>query len=241
MSGWIADMADAVDAHEVAQAPTTSKASSPPSLPAVSIDDTPTEPATSPRMMEVPVNDGRWTQAEYAALVRKAAQAFNNRDIDRLRQWEIEDAVQREKEAHERSVKEWEARIAFQTLPDHHGTPRGPPPAGTSSMRALPDVHAALRQNDPSKATHSQPVGKKAPPSTGRPMPSGFYSDKEPPRIGTQVQPPPPATSSPAAAQGLNPPLAATPMTPSHPPRLAIDALPKHPSMELQQLFKNRM
>ena len=44
-----------------------------------------------------------------------------------------------------------------QTLPDNHDIPRGPPPAGTSSMRALPDVHAALRQNDPSKATHSQP------------------------------------------------------------------------------------
>ena len=39
---------------------------------AVSIDETPTEPATSPRVMEVPVNDGRWTQAEYAALVRRA-------------------------------------------------------------------------------------------------------------------------------------------------------------------------
>ena len=166
-------------------------------------------------------------------MVRKQPRAFNNRDIEgRLRQWEIEDAVQREKEAHERSVKEWEARIAAQELKDHHDIPRGPPPTGTSSMRALPDVHAALRQNDPSKATHSQPVVKKAPPSTGRPMPAGFYSDKEPPRIGTPVQPPPPATSRPDAAQGLNLPLAATPMTPSYPPRPPIDALPKHPSME---------
>ena len=35
-------MADAVDAHEAAQAPPASKASGPPSMPAVSIEDTPT-------------------------------------------------------------------------------------------------------------------------------------------------------------------------------------------------------
>ena len=99
-------------------------------------------------------------------------------------------------------------------------------------MRALPDVHEALRQNDPRMASHSQPVVKKTPPSTGRPMPSVFYSDAEPPRIGAPVQPPPPAAQRPAEAQGLNLPLAATPMTPSHPPRPPIEALPKHPSME---------
>ena len=65
-------------------------------------------------------------------------------------------------------------------LSDHSDIPRGPPPTGTSSMRALPDVHAALRQSDPSMAAHSQTVVKKAPPSMGRPMPPGFYSDKEP-------------------------------------------------------------
>ena len=212
MSGWMADMADAVDAHVSAQAPPTSKAAGPPSMQTVSIDDTPTEPsATSPRVMEVPINDGRWTQAEYAALVRSAAQSFNNRDIDQLRRWELEGAMQREPEAHERSVQEWERRIAARGIPDHSDLPRGPPPAGTSSMRALPQVHAALRQSDPSMAAHSQPVVKKAPPSTGRPMPPGFYVDK---------------------AQGLSLPLAATPMTPSHPPRPPIDALPKHPSME---------
>ena len=112
-------MADAVDVHEAAQAPPTSKAAGPPSIQTVSIDETPTEPATSPRVMEVPVNDGRWTQAEYAALVRRAAQSFNNRDIDQLRRWELEDAMQREHEAHERSVKEWERRIAARELPDH--------------------------------------------------------------------------------------------------------------------------
>ena len=157
MSGWIEAMADAVDAHEAAQAPPRSKASGPPSMPA------PTEPATTPRVSEVPVqrwahelqlatleygpreeperfasryilNDGTMTQEAHDALLRKAAQAFNNRDVD----WEIEAAIQREKEAHERSIKEWEARIAAQPLSDHQAIPRGPPPAGTSSMRALP-------------------------------------------------------------------------------------------------------
>ena len=259
MSGWIAEMADACDAHDAAPAPPLSKASVPSSMPPVSIEDAPTEPATSPRTVEVPVqrwvaelrlptrdhgpreeperfatryivNDGRWTEEEHQALLRKAAQAFNNQDVAR----EIEDAVQREKEAHDRSVKEWEARIAAQELKDHHDIPRGPPPPGPSSMRVLPNVHAALRQNDPSMATHSQPVVKKAPPSTGRPMPAGFYSGREPPRIGTPVQPPPPTTSRPGAAQDqcLNLPLAATPMTPSHPPRPPIEALPKYAPME---------
>ena len=161
-------MADAVDAHEAMQAPPTSKAAGPPSMPAVSIEETPTEPAISPRTIEVPINDGRWTQAEYAALVRRASQSFDNRDIDQLRRWELEDAMQREHETHERSVKEWESQIAARNLPDHRDIPRGPPPTGTSSMRVLPDVHAALRQSDPSMAAHSQPVVKKAPPSTGR-------------------------------------------------------------------------
>ena len=102
-------------------------------------------------------------------------------------------------------------------------------------MRALPDVHAALRQNDPKMASFSQPVVKKAPPSSGRPMPSVFQSDAEPPRIGAPVQPPPPAAPRPADAQGVNLPLAATPMTPGHPPRPPLEALPKHPSMETSQ------
>ena len=52
--------------------------------------------------------------------------------------------------------------------------------------------------------------------------------------IGTPVQPPPPpAARRPAETQGLDLPLAATPMTPSHPPRPPIEALPKYPSMEM--------
>ena len=81
-------------------------------------------------------------------------------------------------------------------------------------------------------ASYSQPVVKKAPPTLGRPRPSAFYSDAEPPRIGAPLQPPPPAAPRPAESQGSDLLLAATPMTPSHPPRPPVEALPKHPSME---------
>ena len=86
-------------------------------------------------------------------------------------------------------------------------------PKGVSSMRALPEVHDALRRHDPSKAPASQPIlSKKAPPTT-----AGFYSDSEPPRIGSeQVQPAPPPKLP-----------GSTPTTPAHPPRPPISALPQ--------------
>ena len=217
----MADMAELVDAAEAtAPAPPSTKAPSPGSMRTVSTDDTPTEPATSPRVSEVPVR--QWQQ-EF--------QGWKYRDWNR----ELEDEVRREKEAHERSIRAWEAKIALQQLPAHVDIPHGPPPKETSSMRVLPDVRAALRQNDPSMATGSHPVLKKAPPSTGRPMPKGFYSDKEPPRIGTSpVQPPPPSTPRPREVQQQEVSLlqAPTPMTPAHPPRPPVEALPKPMPME---------
>ena len=50
---------------------------------------------------------------------------------------------------------------------DNAAIPCGPAPSGTSSMRAPPNVHAALRQNDPKMASFSQPAVKKAPPTSG--------------------------------------------------------------------------
>ena len=183
MSGWITDMADAVDAHEAAQAPPQSKAS----MPAVYQDDTPTEPATSPRVMEVPVlprhieelrlpgreygpheepekfatrwvTRGGYTQEEWDAYFEKHRKAWSNHDMERERQ----QAEAAEYEAHQRSIQEWEARVKASEL-DNAALPCGPTPEGTSSMRALPDVHEALRQNDPKMASYSQPVVKKAP------------------------------------------------------------------------------
>ena len=130
-------MADAVDAHEAAQAPPTSKATGPPSMPAVSIDETPTEPATSPRTRPVPfyveelptsydgrlvhrrnrkglsakwmVNDGGYTDEEFDALLRKARQ-----DIQQLRRcgtWRRRKLFDGSMRAHmTRSVQEWERR-----------------------------------------------------------------------------------------------------------------------------------
>ena len=141
MSGWIAEMADAVRMKQFQRLQCLRRC---PCHQCLSIDDTPTEPATSPRTMEVPVpryveelrlptreigpreeperfvtrwmvNDGGWTVEEFDALLRKARKAFNNYEMER----EIEDAVQREKEAHDRSINEWEARITAQELKDH--------------------------------------------------------------------------------------------------------------------------
>ena len=159
-------MADAVDAHEAAQASPQSKAS----MPGVYQDDAPTEPATSPRVIEVPVHptyveelrlpsreygpheeperfvtgwvsrDG-YTQEEWDAYFRKHRQAWSNHDMEKERR----QAEAAEYEAHQRSIQEWEARVKASEL-DNPSIPCGPTPAGTSSMRALPDVHAALRQ-----------------------------------------------------------------------------------------------
>ena len=64
--------------------------------------------------------------------------------------------------------------------------PHSPPPKGISSARALPQVHEALRQNDPtSKAPSTQPaLPKKAPPTSGKGMPARVYRAEEPSRIG---------------------------------------------------------
>ena len=230
-------MANAVDEAEAANA-----------LPQ---EEVPTEPATSPRprVIEVPVNDGRWTTDEYAELLWYIAQDLNERDqailqallnrqqadarAQTLHDMEIErqQAEAAAHEAHQRSIEEWEAKVKAKEL-DNAALPCGPTPQGTSSMRVLPQVHEALRQNDPKMTSFSQPVVKKAPPTLGRPRPSAFYSDAEPPRIGAVIQPPPPAAPRPAVVPSVELPLAATPMTPSHPPRPPVEALPKYPSME---------
>ena len=59
MSGWMAEMADVVDAAQTgAQAPPVSKATPPqPTAAPSSIDDTPTEPATSPRTVDPQVQE----------------------------------------------------------------------------------------------------------------------------------------------------------------------------------------
>ena len=219
MADWMNDMANAVEEAEAAQARAQ--------------EEVPTEPAISPRdsVLEVPINDGQWTADEYAKIIRDAR---NLHTMDQAIQQHIlqrQQAQAAEHEAHERSIREWEAQLQARGL-DAPSLPSGPPPQGTSSQRVLPKVHEALRQNDPSVTSYSQPAVKKAPPTCGRPMPSVFYSNTEPPRIGSGVQPPPPAAPRPKGVPSIALPLAETPMTPSHPPRPPLSALPKHPSME---------
>ena len=120
MADWMGQMANAVDEAEAANA-----------LPQ---EEVPTEPATSPRsqMIEVPINDGRWTAEEYAQLLWYIAQDLNAQDqaqlqvlLDRqqaeakakqLPDMEIERrrAEAAEHEAHQRSIAEWEAKIKAQ-------------------------------------------------------------------------------------------------------------------------------
>ena len=240
------------------------KAAPPRSTMPSSIDDTPTEPATSPRMLSSQVrewpmelqlptgeigpreeperyptrfilSEGQWTPEElHEVELRKAAQGVNQWHWSR----EAREAALREKEEQDRSVEEWKAQVEGRGFPGHPAIPFGPHPKETSSMRVLPNVHEALRQNDPSMAPGSQPVLKKAPPSAGRPRPKGFYSDSEPPRIGTTpAQPPPPSkpvNPRDVQPQGVFHPLTATPMTPRNPPRPPIEELPKPMPMPIE-------
>ena len=116
-------------------------------------------------------------------------------------------------------MADWRTRVDAMGLKAHPAVPQGPPSKGVSSMRVLPDVHEALRQHDPtSKAPASQPsLPKKAPPTTGKGMPAGFYRVEEPPRIGSgQVQPAPPPKLP-----------GSTPTIPAHPRRPPNSALPQ--------------
>ena len=81
----------------------------------------------------------------------KASQAWNNKQWNR----EAREAAEREKREHDRSVEEWKAQVEGRGFTAHPAIPFGPPPKEPSSMRVLPDVHEALRQNDPSKAPGS--------------------------------------------------------------------------------------
>ena len=225
-----------------------------------SIDDTPTEPSTSPRMIDPQVrewpldreeperyptrfivNDGQWTPAEHEEELCKASQAGNYKDWNR----EAREAAERHNIEFNRSMAEWKREVESRGFKDHPSIPHGPPPKRTSSMRALPDVDDALRQNDPSKAPASQPIlPKKAPPTTGRGRPAAFYSGDEPPRIGSApVQPPPsptPVSTWDVQPQGIFHPPTATPMTPGHPPRPPIEALPQPvPEMASQATLKH--
>ena len=170
-------MADAVEEAEAANA-----------LPQ---EEVPTEPATSPRshVIEIPVNNGRWTTQEYAELMFYIAQDLHERDQVRLQELldkqqadaraqrlpdmekERQQAEAAEHETHQRSIEEWEAKLEARKLV-HPAIPSGPAPQGSSSMRVLPNVHEALRQNDPNVTSFSQPVVKKAPPTLGRARPA---------------------------------------------------------------------
>ena len=127
------------------------------------------------------VNDGQWTPEEHDQVLREAAQGINNHYWNR----EAREEAERANREYARHMPDWRDRVEAAGFKAHPAVPQGPPPKGVSSMRVLPNVHEALRQHDPtSKAPSSQPsLPKKAPPTTGKGMPAGFYRGDAPPRI----------------------------------------------------------
>ena len=166
MSGpWMADMADVVDAgdgaavqtaHAGDQAPPVSKAS-PPTVQEtqavlISVDDTPTESATSPRRLHPPVqewpvevqlptreygprpepeiyptlfvmNDGQWTQQERQAYLHKEAHATLVHVWNR----EARQEAERHNREYAQSMAEWKDRVQGAGFKANPAVPQGPP------------------------------------------------------------------------------------------------------------------
>ena len=120
---------------------------------------------------------------------------------------------------HARQMEDGEAVSSNRFKAQSSSTARSTSQGCLLDAKFFQNVHEALRQHDPmSKAPSSQPsLPKKAPPTTGKGMPAGFYRGDAPPRIGSeQVQPAPPPKLP-----------GSTPTTPAHPPRPPISALPQ--------------
>ena len=166
MSGpWMAELAEAEDAATAAalqavqagdRAPPVSKASPPTvqetqAVP-ISVDDTPTEPATSPRRVDPPVqgwpvevhlptreygprpepeiypipfvmSDGQWTQQEHEAHLHKAAHATFFHVWNREARGEAE----RQNREFVRNMAEWKDRVEGAGFKANPSVPHGPP------------------------------------------------------------------------------------------------------------------
>ena len=121
------------------------------------IDDTPTEPATSPRNVDTQVrewpvelqvptreigprpepevypirhlmNDGQWTPEEHAAHLHKAVQAGNFYARNR----EAREEAERQNREFVRTMNEWTAQVERAGFKAHPAVPHGSPPKGTS-------------------------------------------------------------------------------------------------------------
>ena len=124
MADWMSQMADAVDEFEAANAaPQEEVPTEPATSPRTQIQEVPVRrdyveelqlpsleygPRPEPERFATRyiLNDGTMSQDAYDELTRKAAQSFNNRDMEIERQ----QAEAAEHEAHQRSIQEWEAR-----------------------------------------------------------------------------------------------------------------------------------
>ena len=129
----------------------------------------------------------------------------------------IVNVAERDNREHDCQVRKWEAQMKAAGWWDQAAPPPAEGPATDSGFRALPMVHDALHRDDPKAPATQGSLPKKAPPTTGKGMPSGFYRAEAPPMIGTSKAPSPPQPYLPPA----------TTTTPAHPPRPSSAALPK--------------
>ena len=226
---WIQEMADVVDAAQqkaLQQQQQEQRAQQ---------EEVPTEPATSPRSIDPPVQEwsvagvhqepppqqaqrpdyqqpvGNWREAiPYVVNYGHQSEEAYQRDADAARCAHLED--QWGKQRREEAEREWKEHEAASNVGKLKRVKQAIPTQSQTRPRALPQVHGELRASDPQAAKTQPTVAKKPPPSSS---PAGFIRGDAPPMICT-VQPPPPA--------GLPGP---TPMTPIHPPRPPIAVLPK--------------
>ena len=158
------------------QAPPVTKAQppviqEPPAVP-IPLDDSPTEPATSPRHADPAVhewavelqlptreygpcpepercatrfvlNDGQWTPEEHEQVLRKASQAINAKYWNR----EAREEAERANRECAQSMADWRARVDALGLKAHPAAPQGPPPKGVRlQLHSLHFLRKPLQQ-----------------------------------------------------------------------------------------------
>ena len=236
MSGWMADMADLVDAAEAAApAPPLTKAPSPESMRTVSIDDTPTEPATSPRVIEVGLTepasiDGKRRYKDGTTVI----------GIER-----IESVVKQNygRKKHMNGVsKNGKLRLiakASRIIQAFH--------VARLQRRLRPCVFCPMSMKLSVRTIllwlqgRNQSSRKLRHPREGRCRKVSTLTRNLQGLVQHQCSPCRHRRPRPWEAQppGVSLPLAATPMTPGHPPRPPVEALPKQMPMEIQATNKH--
>ena len=119
-----------------------------------------TEPANSPRPTEFVVPPEQPVQERPVFKRQPAPPPRAERPHRTTQQWlrqqpeeELRQQMEQAHRAEQQVIAQREAQVQMQTqMPSHERVPRNPPPVTVQSelqLRAAPDVHAALREHDP--------------------------------------------------------------------------------------------